>query len=1504
MVLRQNPNLKYTAFIGTRDLNLVPHEGIDMFRRAAQLAAEKGRILKTGAAIGADQLAAETYLASGGRGVRLYVPSWGQRPWGKYEADWIQDVYGRYPGKVRVDFFDPAANPAAVEAVNWHPRVEKLSSGGRDLMARNYEIVDGANSVIAIPKPPEGGGTGHGIEIARRLGIPLYNLSMPDGRDQFGQLVGWSSGPKIFDMKPSATQGVRVANLNTPETAIHPDAPYGELRKWVEPSLKETWSPQSQGVQLNYPGLRQEYGALANQLINVWAPEHGNYYPRLAYTEMPASEITVGSNPFSLRPEAYQKKHTDWNRALELADLAIGNYKINNQNMERNPWTGPRVSNLNELNQVLELATRSGNYFQDRRGIKVVPLSGLSAEDLNAAPDVASAFLNDLHGNKLYTTEVAQTQSKSGKPTSPFLRFKGTSLVQRDPFPVSIFGDSRITAPAYRVDWASGLPGPNYKPGNYGGNLGAGDAANPRYPESIVSFLNERNAFNVNRGGENPNSVVANAIARWPSLQTSVVLPENLRQLTNDQLRHKPAGGLYANLDYIKDQMELGMSGSKFRVPDAETVMFGRDGQLVSTDEGVTPEIPGYFHQTWDGEQIPVKPGGYTTIRRNGQNIRVATTPYRWVTDNSEILREKGFAGENSQSAIERNRGVDLFDPDSRIIGQDVNDVDPSYYALSEQLLGSRARTMLSRMDEDEIISHLDAAGKYGPVIYDHTANLAGLKGPVISGKDYSNKPIWDGAAGIPNASGEPVWAGGQYQPISPVRNQKIAWLGQQYAIDPLFGDLARRAMRGEQLPMGLQVRKVNPETGWPLERNVVIQPNLVQPTVDGYEANPLYLPENARKPRDSNYSGDAYRLASIFGYDLKAPRPNREAIPVADAIYRMRNVVGSREVNLFPEPPTTGELPVDTRSLRPVRPGSYTMIPQETYQDRIWSADMDRRTRMNPDIDLFRIKPHPDPGAPPMTMSQINDLIKAKGKDKLQSYAELDKYLHGGEDIRTGRYLPGHPEDFRQVKALMGLIKKGELPNFTLPQMSVPVDAKFYGLQESTPVDPSAFMQKYHTIIPSSLDQNSVIETDWLPGDALMLKDQINLMARQAKAGYKFNQTPQRRRVAQLYKGMANYANKQYDKAFHEQFQVWGSSDIPNSPDMDTRNVKVNLNLPYGNAEADGKLDWMEQQLNRMELPFRKVPRIDGTVDYEIDHPMDLRQMQNLNDMFKVAGASRRVLLLPKGMSIGNDADSGAFYKAHQNLALGNAVMRGVEWDRTGQMRDDFVTQPGHRAIVNRAPMYWDGELITSVSDPEILRQMIPEGQHAPLPKIVNYDEYLNMFSGRLAPTKGGTRRMVKAQERESNASAGVEGIAYDPIMQFQDPELNLLAQQWDFESKLRQIKSMVNPTANQGVQLVNLNQQPAPALPDAAVPFAGQTRDQFIEQTSGGYAPGRQALSSEPYQYTDSNNNTWLIRPGQNPLLIEPADYKATRQQRVLQLVQQLRANQGGNPYQEYLF
>ncbi|MEW6770045.1 MAG: DNA-processing protein DprA [Bacillota bacterium] len=162
------------AVIGTRE----PSDAQAALCRELCLAlAQKGHCLRTGNAVGIDQLAIACWLETGSRRVKVFLP------WRSYNADFLKDK------NVSVRVYDPRKDVEWKESVyKYHPAARYLSRGVFALHARNYGIVRGADVVLAFPSP-KGGGTAQGIRVAQGLGVNLFVFDFSGKNADTGVLV-------------------------------------------------------------------------------------------------------------------------------------------------------------------------------------------------------------------------------------------------------------------------------------------------------------------------------------------------------------------------------------------------------------------------------------------------------------------------------------------------------------------------------------------------------------------------------------------------------------------------------------------------------------------------------------------------------------------------------------------------------------------------------------------------------------------------------------------------------------------------------------------------------------------------------------------------------------------------------------------------------------------------------------------------------------------------------------------------------------------------------------------------------------------------------------------------------------------------------------------------------------------------------------------------------------------------------------------------------------------
>jgi hypothetical protein len=176
--------MRATAFIGTRDLKALPAEWVELYRLAVKHVVLLHQDIVTGAAVGADQLAAVTCLELGGQ-VHLKLP------WSTYEAGWVSEMKARFPGQVHLEVYDVQQHPAwAVSVSQYHPAPGNLSRGAFALHARNYGILEAIQNVVALPSTkPGGSGTGQGLRIGRALEKRVFDLSQETHRQQMERIT-------------------------------------------------------------------------------------------------------------------------------------------------------------------------------------------------------------------------------------------------------------------------------------------------------------------------------------------------------------------------------------------------------------------------------------------------------------------------------------------------------------------------------------------------------------------------------------------------------------------------------------------------------------------------------------------------------------------------------------------------------------------------------------------------------------------------------------------------------------------------------------------------------------------------------------------------------------------------------------------------------------------------------------------------------------------------------------------------------------------------------------------------------------------------------------------------------------------------------------------------------------------------------------------------------------------------------------------------------------------
>lgn len=164
-----------------------------------------GHIVVSGNARGADQAYGRGVNSVDRRRLHLHLP------WAGYEQQAI-----RTGNVVRVTWDARYFKIAAQH----HPAWTELSNGATRLMARNVAIVESSDLVIAYPSlaKPWGGGTGHGMTVARAMGKPVVDLARGEGLEHLFQALKDLPWPLDQDMLLDATWLQRLGGrLDRPE---------------------------------------------------------------------------------------------------------------------------------------------------------------------------------------------------------------------------------------------------------------------------------------------------------------------------------------------------------------------------------------------------------------------------------------------------------------------------------------------------------------------------------------------------------------------------------------------------------------------------------------------------------------------------------------------------------------------------------------------------------------------------------------------------------------------------------------------------------------------------------------------------------------------------------------------------------------------------------------------------------------------------------------------------------------------------------------------------------------------------------------------------------------------------------------------------------------------------------------------------------------------------------------------------------------------------------------
>ena len=117
-------------------------------------------------------------------------------PWSDYEAQWVRRVEREYPGQVTLRIYDPEVHQSWAEAIHSsHPAGTNLARAALALYARSYGAVYEATSVVALPfirsrnGAADKGQSEQGLQLARDLGLSLFDLSVEEQRQQLRELL-------------------------------------------------------------------------------------------------------------------------------------------------------------------------------------------------------------------------------------------------------------------------------------------------------------------------------------------------------------------------------------------------------------------------------------------------------------------------------------------------------------------------------------------------------------------------------------------------------------------------------------------------------------------------------------------------------------------------------------------------------------------------------------------------------------------------------------------------------------------------------------------------------------------------------------------------------------------------------------------------------------------------------------------------------------------------------------------------------------------------------------------------------------------------------------------------------------------------------------------------------------------------------------------------------------------------------------------------------------------
>ena len=152
------------AGVGSRG---TPASVLAVMEQVGSILATHGNVVKTGAAVGADQAFANGACSVNPKLVHLYLP-------------WMSYNYGWWSGKgMNIHTLEqhPLKAKAFDSVARFHPAANRLSVAARKLHARNFLIIRRTSIVLYWTKGGlVVGGTGQALRIVPDLGIPTLWL--------------------------------------------------------------------------------------------------------------------------------------------------------------------------------------------------------------------------------------------------------------------------------------------------------------------------------------------------------------------------------------------------------------------------------------------------------------------------------------------------------------------------------------------------------------------------------------------------------------------------------------------------------------------------------------------------------------------------------------------------------------------------------------------------------------------------------------------------------------------------------------------------------------------------------------------------------------------------------------------------------------------------------------------------------------------------------------------------------------------------------------------------------------------------------------------------------------------------------------------------------------------------------------------------------------------------------------------------------------------------------